>query len=147
MHDYSKFKWYGAIICICLSLCGCEAIGILILPDLASGTYNAAFQIKIEDVSALSNEEQHQLREIQMYASGTNLTYTSIRQVEGLSCGHKIGGGDASKEDAMMQLKIKALKASGNAVLFSECSHHSRVDWGNNCFESWVCKGEVVNVE
>jgi hypothetical protein len=41
----------------------------------------------------------------------------------------------------MMQLRIKAVKRNANAVLYPTCSHHTSVDWSNNCWESWVCVG------
>nr|MBP6110742.1 hypothetical protein [Rhodocyclaceae bacterium]MBP6280384.1 hypothetical protein [Rhodocyclaceae bacterium] len=47
---------------------------------------------------------------------------------------------------ALTQLRLKALKKGANAVAAPVCTHNVGIDWGNNCFESWVCTGQAVLV-
>ena len=99
---------------------------------------------QIERVSDLSVEQLRQVNNIQFYASDKNLHYSSIGRIKGISCKGSPFSGDTSKEAAMMQLRIKAVKIGANAVLFSTCSQDASVDWGNNCWASWVCIGEAA---
>jgi hypothetical protein len=157
-------------------MCGCAGIAAGIATGIATGVvapvvggavYSAAFRIEIEDASKLSADELRQLEDVQFYSSDEGLTYTSIRQVRSLSC--KTSGsvafpeffwakwrwlpdlsetnGKTPEDAAKTQLKIKALRAGGNAVLSSTCTHNESIDWGNNCFESWICIGDAVRVE
>jgi hypothetical protein len=130
--------------------------------------YSGAFRIEIEDASKLSADELRQLEDVQLYGSDEGLSYTSIGQVRSLSC--KLSGpvlfpelffwakwrwhpalsetnGRTPEDAAKMQLKIKALRAGANAIVSSTCTHNESVDWGNNCFESWICTGNAVRVE
>lgn len=134
---------------------GCAAIG----GDVA---YSAIFRISIEDASSLSADELQELRQIKLYSSDKVVTYVSKGEVKGLSCKLSIAplipiwhwkpamserNGSTPEEVAMTQLKIKALRAGGNAVLSTACSHNDGLDWGNNCFESWTCAGKAVRVD
>lgn len=132
----------------CSLLCGCAVVGDI--------SYTAAFRTIIEDASKLSTDDLRQLQQIKLYSSGTSLTHTSVGQVKGISCKLSAGlmwrwkpalsepNGNTPEEAAMMQLKIKALRAGGNAIVLPLCSHTEGVDLGNNCFESWICAGEAI---
>jgi hypothetical protein len=139
------------IVLTCSLLCGCAALG-----DIA---YSAAFRTTIEDASKLSTDEFRQLQQIQLYTSGAGLAYTSTGQVKGISCKLSAGlawrwrpalsepNGKTPEEAAMVQLKIKALRAGGNAIASPVCSHNEGLDWANNCFESWICVGEAIRTQ
>jgi len=99
---------------------------------------------QIERVADLSVEQLRQINNIQFYESDKDLNYSSLGRIKGISCKGSALSGDTSKEAAMMQLRIKAVKIGANAVLYPTCSHDSSVDWGNNCWESWVCIGEAA---
>lgn len=132
----------------CSLLCGCAVVGDI--------SYSAAFRTSMEDASKLSTDDLRQLQQIQLYSSGTGLTYMSAGQVEGISCKLSAGlmwrwkpalsepNGNTPEEAAMMQLKIKALRAGGNAIVMPVCSHTEGLDLGNNCFDSWICVGEAI---
>ena len=102
---------------------------------------------QVERVSDLSPQQLRDVNNIKLYESDQELKYTSIGRIKGLSCKGSAYSGSVDKEGAMMQLRIKAVKLSANGVLFPTCSHDSSVDWGNNCWESWVCIGEAVHVQ
>jgi len=114
-------------VIVCLLLSGCTGLG------------------QIESVSDLSMEQLRQFHNIRFYDNDKGLNYKSLGQIKGISC---LGvSANAKEEDAMMQLKIKAIKVNANAILYPTCSHNASVDWSNNCGESWVCVGEAAWVE
>ncbi|MBW2021042.1 MAG: hypothetical protein JRI65_13780 [Deltaproteobacteria bacterium] len=102
---------------------------------------------QIERVESLSSEQLRRLNSIKIYESAEGLNYTEVGEVKGLSCKGSPFSGDTRKDAAMTQLKIKAVKANANAILYPVCSHDASVDWGNNCWESWVCIGIAARVE
>ena len=102
---------------------------------------------QVERVSDLSVEQLKQLRGIQLYESDRGLNFTSHGRIKGISCKGSAWSGGSREEAAMTQLKIKAVKAGATGILYPTCSHDVSVDWGNNCWESWVCVGEAVTVQ
>jgi hypothetical protein len=52
--------------------------------------------------------------------------------------------GKTPEEAARTQLRLKAMNLGANAVASPICIHKDGIDWGNNCFESWVCTGQAV---
>lgn len=130
---------------------GCAVVG--------DAAYSAAFRTRFVDATKLSAEELQQLGAIQVREAREDLAYVSRGKVTGLACSLSVAplvpvffwtpplsevNGRTPKELAMTQLKIKALKLGANAVLSPSCVHHEIVDWANNCFESWACRGEAV---
>ena len=116
----------------------CRAV---IVSSLLSGCAGLG---QVERVSDLTTEQLRQVHSIQLINSDKGLNYKSLGQIKGLSCKGSALSGDTKEEGAMMQLKIKAIKINANAILFATCSHDASVDWGNNCWESWVCVGEAA---
>ena len=99
---------------------------------------------QIERVSDLTAEQLRQVHDIQLLENDKGIKYTSLGKVKGISCKGSWLSGNTNKEAAMTQLKIKAVKLNADAILYPTCSHDASVDWGNNCWESWVCVGEAV---
>jgi len=141
----------GVVVLGCLLVGGCA----LMAADVGETVYTAAFRTEIEDTSALSADELQQLLHIKIYRADPGVAYTSIGPTHGISCRETTRwvpelsdvNGRTPEEGAMTQLKVKAMKAGGNAILAPTCVHHSKVDWGNNCFASWICTGEAVRVQ
>jgi len=116
-------------VIVCLLLSGCAGLG------------------QVERVSDLSMEQLRQVHNIRLYDNDKGLNYKPLGQIKGISCKGSAFSGDTKEEAAMTQLKIKAIKVNANAILYPTCSHDASVDWGNNCWESWVCVGEAAWVE
>ena len=129
---------------------------------MGDAAYSAAFRIKLEDASKLSSDELQQLQNVQLLSPDKGLAYASKGEVKGLACKLSVAplipvwvwrpvpselNGKTPEELALTQLKIKAVKAGGNAVLSSACTHSDSLDWTNNCFETWICAGEAVHVD
>ena len=102
---------------------------------------------QVEPVADLSSDELKGVNKVAFYEDDKDLEYTTLGRVKGLSCKGSAISGSAQKDGAMMQLRIKTVKLGGNGVLYPTCSHDASVDWGNNCWESWVCVGEAIRVE
>lgn len=143
---------FGGVVVLGSALLGGCA---LVAGDIADARYNAAFRTKIEDTATLSADELQELTRVQTFSADTGLTYTSVGKIEGLSCRETTrwipvpseANGKTPEEAAMKQLKIKAIKAGGNAILAPTCVHRSEMDWGNNCFASWTCAGVAIRLE
>jgi hypothetical protein len=119
-------------------------IFILIFPIFLSG---CAGYGQVERISDLSTAQLRQLHQIKFYDSDAGLRYLDIGKIKGLSCKGSAISGNAMEEAARTQLKMNALKAGANGIIFPTCSHDASVDWGNNCWESWVCVGQAIRVE
>jgi hypothetical protein len=102
---------------------------------------------QVERIDDLSVTQLQQLQEIKLYDSPEALNYVSLGKIKGISCKGSAFSGNTEKEAAITQLKIKALKVDSNAILYTTCSHDSSVDWGNNCWDSWVCVGEAIRLK
>lgn len=102
---------------------------------------------QIERVSDLSTEQLRQVQNIRLYDNDKGLNYRSLGKIKGISCKGSALSGNTKEDAAITQLKIKAMKVNANAILYPICSHDASVDWGNNCWESWVCVGEAISVE
>lgn len=102
---------------------------------------------QVERVDDLSLVQIRAMNEIQTIQNPADLGYSSKGKIKGISCKGSALSGNTSEEAAMTQLKIKAVKAGANAVLYPTCSQDASVDWGNNCWESWVCIGEAALLE
>lgn len=102
---------------------------------------------QVERVSDLSPQELRNLRNIKFYETDDNIKYTPLGSIKGISCKGSAVSGNTKEDAAMTQLKIKAVKMNANAIFFATCSHDASVDWGNNCWESWVCVGEAGRIE
>jgi hypothetical protein len=144
-----------SLVVLCIPLqCGCAIVG--------DAAYSAAFRIKTEDASGLSSADLRRLGRVPVHSSGTALAYVPVAQVSGLACKLSVAplipvwlwrppvselNGSTPEQVAMTQLKVRALRSGGNAILSPVCVHNEGLDWQNNCFESWICKGEAIRLE
>jgi hypothetical protein len=137
-------------------LSGCASIGAAYGAESA---YNAAFRTKIEDASKLPEDDQVRLKQVKFIESAVDSNGTPKGQVVGLACKLTVAllvfrwtwrpelnetNGKTPEDAARIQLLLKAMRKGANAVAAPRCVHNDGVDWGNNCFESWVCTGQAV---
>lgn len=101
---------------------------------------------QVERVDDLTMSQLRKVNDVKFYENDKGLKYSSLGKLKGISCKGSPNSGETSKEAAMMQLRIKAIKQGANAILYPTCSHDASVDWSNNCWESWVCIGEAALV-
>jgi hypothetical protein len=142
--------------CVVPLLSGCAAIGAAYGGETA---YNAAFRTKIEDPSKLSAIDQLKLKEVKFIGSADSIGGNPKGEVIGLACKLTVAvfvfkwtwrpelneiNGTTPEEAARSQLLLKAMQKGANAVVAPSCIHNDGIDWGNNCFESWVCTGQAV---
>jgi hypothetical protein len=148
-------RWLVAVGIVVL-LDGCASLGVSVGAD---ALYSAMFRIKIEEVSKLEPDELDNVRSVLLFASGQGLEATDKGPVVGLACKLSVAPlipqffwypplsddlAPSPVDAARLQLKIKAVRAGGNAIIEPVCTHHDGIDWPNNCFESWICKGRAV---
>ena len=127
----------------------------------ADALYSTAFRIKIVDVSRLPPAQFDDTRSVLLFASSAGLDYLDKGPVAGLACKLSVAPlipkffwhpplsdefAPSPEDAARLQMKIKAVQAGANAVIEPQCFHKDGIDWGNDCFDSWICRGRAVVV-
>jgi hypothetical protein len=145
-----------ALISAAIALSGCASLAV---GSGADALYSSVFRIKIEDVSKLSQDELLAAQAIILLPSAQAPDSIDKGPVAGLACKLSVAPlipkffwhpplseelAPTPEDVARLQLKVKALRAGANAVVESQCRQHGGIDWGNNCFDSWVCTGRAV---
>ena len=139
----------------CCLLSGCAATS-------GSGSGAAAPTAEppvVEDTSRLSAEDLRLLQAVRIHESNKGLVVVSKGPVAGLACKVAVGffapqwiwkpalseiDGGTPQLAAMTQLKLRAVRRGGNAVIAPTCAHNEWFDWKNGCVESWVCEGQAA---
>jgi hypothetical protein len=144
-----------AVLLVIPVLSGCAAVGA---SYGAESAYNAAFRTKIEEAAKLSDAERLRLSEVKFIEPGPSVG-TPKGEVVGLACKLTVAvfvfkwtwrpelgdaNGKTPEEASRTQLRLKAMNLGANAVASPTCVHKQEIDWGNNCFESWICTGQAV---
>ena len=151
MPPYCAIRKIIVLLAMLPAASGCASLG---LADAAESAYNAASRITIVDLSKLNVEDEIRLKHITFIESATGLNALPKGGVSGLACRLTMTwqpelnetNGMIPEEAARRQLVLKAMRMGANAVAGPNCKHKKLIDWGNNCFESWVCTGEAVLV-
>lgn len=135
---------------------GCASLVASVGSD---GLYAAAFRIRIVDVAKLNPTELDKARSVLLLSSWQGLEASDKGPVAGLACKLSVAPlipkffwypllsndlAPTPEDVARLQLRIKTVLAGGNAIIEPVCTHHDGIDWANNCFDSWVCKGRAV---
>ncbi|MGB8855392.1 MAG: hypothetical protein WCC58_01825 [Burkholderiales bacterium] len=135
-------------------LSGCAAL-------VGDAAYSAAFRIKIEDIAKISSEELQQVRDVKLISFPSESPYVAKGKIVSLACKLSVAplvpvwtwrpplsdtNGRTPEEAALTQLKLTAVRAGGNAIFSHACVHGDSIDWSNNCFETWICRGEAARV-
>lgn len=100
---------------------------------------------QVEDITGLSSDVIERMFDIELIDDPGDLDYVSLGQLKGLSCKGQIGSPNPTEQDSIRQLKIKAARLYANAILNSTCIY-SAPDVENNCWKSWVCTGEAIDI-
>jgi hypothetical protein len=160
----------GVALLVAVLLCGCAAVGLGLAgtvavaslgPVAAEAGYTTLFRTRVEDLSELSEADVGTVRGVQVIDLPTNLSYVSKGWVQGLAC--KLSGGSRGwkwwpelserngstpEAAAIMQLKFKAFKIGGDALLAPTCVNSDGLDaWAQNCFEMWNCSAYAVRLD
>lgn len=150
-----ELRWGLVIAGVGVLSSGCVALGSSMGAD---ALYSAAFRIRIEDVATLSPADLDNARSVRVLAAGHGLEVTDLGPVAGLACKLSVAPlipkffwypllsddlAPTPEEAARLQLKIKTVRAGGNVLIETVCTHLGGIDWANNCFDSWVCKGRA----
>lgn len=149
--------WRGPIVAgAAVLLNGCASLAASVS---ANALHSAAFRVKVEDFSKLKPKQLDSASSILLFASGRGLEALDKGPVAGLACKLSVAPfipkffwypplsddlAPTPEDAARLQLKIKAVLAGGNAIIEPVCAHHDGIEWANNCFDSWVCKGRAV---
>jgi hypothetical protein len=96
-------------------------------------------------IEKLTSSQRAQLNSLVVLKGDSDIPYTVIGTVDGLSCNrNKYQKQDISDEEAMQGIRIKAVKLNADAVINVYCQTNSDMDWTNNCWASVKCIGDAV---
>lgn len=160
----------GLMLASCASLAGCAAIAVSAVGAAAAGAvaagagaaaYSTAFRLNIVDMTTLSKDDVQKVSDVRLVSHAVDPKPAAIGRFQGLACQVEMSyassegrwwprpseaNGLTPEEVALRQLQLKAFRAGGNALVNWSCVHHDKIDWLNNCFETWVCSGEAIHM-
>ena len=96
-------------------------------------------------IENLTSSQRAQLNSLVVLKGDSDIPYTVIGTVDGLSCNRNAyQKQDISDEEAMQGIRIKAVNLNADAVINVYCQTNSDMDWKNNCWASIKCIGDAV---
>jgi uncharacterized protein YbjQ (UPF0145 family) len=119
-----------------------QALLLLVISAVLSGCYS----IPTRFASGISAEERRLAAQLPVYSEMlAPETFVLVGPVSGISC--QITHDDryrVSRENAIEELKIAALKAGGNAVMGVQCGQLQHRKGARRCFRSIECQGTAI---
>lgn len=115
------------------------AIYFLIFASLICG---CASNPSVED---LSSEQRSQYSRIAILDSPPAASFETVGVVKGISChrnAYQKNG--VTSDEAIYGIKLEAAKLKADAVINMVCQEKKEADWGNNCWQSYVCVGDAI---
>jgi S1-C subfamily serine protease len=116
---------------------------LVLIGFLVSGCAGFGQQIRITD---LKPEDIAAYRKIVIYTDELPTdSYETIGRIKGISCKGEYYS-NVSEREAFEQLKAKAAARGSNGLTHLACEHHAGGDWGNKCFQTYICTGLAIRV-
>ena len=118
------------ILVTLFALCGC-------------GTF-----VPVMDVSTVPKETMQQAYRVKVFETNSTTNYPEITEYIGsitaYSCKHMLYDPPASKGDALIQLRLKALEKSADGIIDLTYDSRGTDTWGTNCWETVQASGVAV---
>jgi uncharacterized protein YbjQ (UPF0145 family) len=74
------------------------------------------------------------------------LGFTRLETIEATSCKNLLWHADATRENAVDQLRYQAEQLGANAVADVRCDPMEDTSYDKNCWNSVTCRGEAIRV-
>lgn len=122
-----------------------KRLGVVVL---VSGVAACAPFVDVLDVSKVPQSERAAALNIELVPPGSPRPgkMTFIGPVEATSCKHWMTDPPSSRANATEQLKVKALRMGGDAVIDYSCDGAGTDAYGTNCWNSVTCAGTAVKL-
>ncbi len=95
----------------------------------------------------LSSEQQQLLKSVDFMRpyelSRTDVSITSLGEVQGQSCQANIWDAEPTQEAALLQLKLAAASLGANHVILKGCERSTSDD----CSSRWLCTGDAHQLQ
>jgi hypothetical protein len=105
--------------------------------------------VDVVDMNKVAPEQRAAAIKVRLIPPGgqqpANFSY--IGPVEANSCKNMMWDPPSSQSNAMEQLRYKALRAGGNAVMDFACTSSGTDAYGTNCWNSVQCGGTAIRVD
>lgn len=104
--------------------------------------------VPVIDTSEVPPETLQQAYAVQAFTTGSNSGYPPIQQYLGnitaFSCKHLLTDPPASRGDALLQLRLKALELGANGIIDLTYDERGTDTFGTNCWETVQASGVAV---
>lgn len=108
-------------------------------------------QAPVLDLHSLSASERNAALGVRSYMAKTEGTPPDVDQVlqyvQAYACKTLITGPPPSREDALLQLQVKASRIGADAILDVEFNEGGTKDLGTSCWETLQAKGIAVKLK
>ncbi len=104
--------------------------------------------VPVIDVTTVPKDTMQQAFRIKVYETNSTTNYPEISEYIGnitaYSCKHMLYDPPASKGDALIQLRLKAVEVGADCVIDLTYDSRGTDTWGTNCWESVQASGVAV---
>jgi uncharacterized protein YbjQ (UPF0145 family) len=103
--------------------------------------------VDVIDVGSLSPTEKTGAAAVETYNDNQidRSRYTPVAAVQSTSCKHYLWDPSASQENAMEQLRVKAVRSGADALINPVCSSQG-TSLTTNCWETVTCTASAVKL-
>lgn len=114
---------------LAVSACG-PFIPVMDLRKVPPETMQAALQVEVALIGFTNPSPQERY----------------LGQVQGNSCKNLMTDPPPSTNDAILRMRVEAVRLGANAVIDVACDDGGTDAWGTNCWASVTCKGTAVRL-
>jgi uncharacterized protein YbjQ (UPF0145 family) len=121
-------------------------VTILLIGIILSGCQTF---VPVQDVSKVDPATMQEAYKVKTFTAESNMSYPDVKQYHGpitaYSCKHMLTDPPASKGDALIQLRLKAVELSANGIIDITFDLRGTDTWGTNCWETVQASGTAVD--
>ncbi len=124
-------------------------VGVLLAPICFVAGCNRDINRPFVETYSVNPETAARLAgEVKLYETAeiASLKYTPIKAIESWSCQARFWDPDATREDALAQLRLKASSFGANGILDVQCSSQG-TSLVTNCWSTVKCVGTAIKVD
>ncbi|MDG1937809.1 MAG: heavy metal-binding domain-containing protein [Pseudomonadales bacterium] len=105
--------------------------------------------VPVQDVSKVDPATMQQAYKVKIFNANSNMQYPEVKHYHGpitaYSCKHMMYDPPASKGDALIQLRLKAVELGANGIVDITFDTRGTDTWGTNCWETVQASGTAVD--
>ena len=105
--------------------------------------------VPVQDVSKVDSETMQKAYKVKTFNANSNMSYPEVKNYYGpivaFSCKGMLYDPPASKGDALIQLRLKAVELGANGIIDITFDTRGTDTWGTNCWETVQASGTAVD--